>query len=166
MELVKRCVIITMSKGNIKKAVRPQPRNTNRRQSKKKGSPIITRAKVKTMKNQILEKIESRKAKSAWDKGVLLYAFELVENLEEETFPASKSKLEELLLNGANSWSQYSWGGGALIYDFDIAQRLCTPSELKRKRGGELAPNSHEQWLDVQARALAQAANLICSLNK
>ena len=61
------------------------------------------------MKNQILEKIESRKAKSAWDKGVLLYAFELVENLEEETFPASKSKLEELLLNGANSWSQYSW---------------------------------------------------------
>lgn len=118
------------------------------------------------MKNQILEKIESRKAKSAWDKGVLLYAFELVKNLEEETFPASKSKLEELLLNGANSWSQYSWGGGALIYDFDIAQRLCTPSELKRKRGGELAPNSREQWLDVQARALAQAADLICSLNK
>lgn len=93
-----------------------------------------------------------------------MYAYELVENLEEETLPASK--LEAILLNGAADWSQYSWGGSSLIYNGDIAERLCTPSELKRKRGGELAPNSREQWLDVQARALAQAADLICSLNK
>ena len=115
-------------------------------------------------KNEIIKKIESRKAKSAWGKGVLLYAYELVENLEEETLPVSK--LEAVLLNGAADWSQYSWGGSSLIYNGDIAERLCTPSELKRKRGGELAPNSREQWLDVQARALAQAADLICSLNK
>lgn len=115
-------------------------------------------------KNKIMEQIESRKAKSAWDKGVQQYAYELVENLEEETLPASK--LEAILLNGAADWSQYSWGGSSLIYNGDIAERLCTPSELKRKRGGELAPNSREQWLDVQARALAQAADLICSLNK
>lgn len=117
-------------------------------------------------KYEIMEQIESQKAKSAWGKGVLLYAYELVENLEDETLPASKSELEAVLLNGAADWSQYSWGGSSLIYNGDIAERLCTPSELKRKRGGELAPNSHEQWLDVQARALAQAANLICSLNK
>lgn len=115
-------------------------------------------------KNEIIKKIESRKAKSVWGKGVLLYAYELVENLEEETLPASN--FEAVLLNGAADWSQYSWGGSSLIYNGDIAERLCTPSELKRKRGGELAPNSREQWLDVQARALAQAADLICSLNK
>jgi len=117
-------------------------------------------------KNKIMEQIESRKTKSAWGKGVLLYAYELVEALEEETLPASKLELEAVLLNGAADWSQYSWGGSSLIYNGDIAERLCTPSELKRKRGGELAPNSREQWLDVQARALAQAADLICSLNK
>ena len=117
-------------------------------------------------KNEIMEQIESRKAKSAWGKGVLLYAYELVEDMEGETLPASKLELEAVLLNGAADWSQYSWGGSSLIYNGDIAERLCTPSELKRKRGGELAPNSREQWLDVQARALAQAADLICSLNK
>ena len=115
-------------------------------------------------KNEIIKKIESRKAKSTWGKGVQQYAYELVENLEEETLPASK--LEAILLNGAADWSQYSWGSSSLIYNGNIAERLCTPSELKRKRGGELAPNSREQWLDVQARALAQAADLICSLNK
>ena len=32
-----------------------------------------------------------------------------------------------------------------MIYDSDIAERLCTPSELKRKRGDELPPNSRER---------------------
>ena len=54
-------------------------------------------------------------------------------------------------------FNEYSWGGCSLIYDYDIAKRLCTPSEYKRKKGGELNPNSHEQWLDTQARALYQA---------
>lgn len=48
-----------------------------------------------------------------------------------------------------------------LIYDGDIAERLCTPSEYKRKRGGDFQPNSRETWLDVQARALYQAARWI-----
>ena len=69
--------------------------------------------------------------------------------------------LRGVLLNGAESWSQYSWGGCSLCYDGDIAKRLCTPSELKRTRSGECRPNSREEWLDTQARALIQAANLI-----
>lgn len=32
-----------------------------------------------------------------------------------------------------------------MIYDSDIAERLCTLSELKRKRGDELPPNSRER---------------------
>jgi hypothetical protein len=43
----------------------------------------------------------------------------------------------------------------------DIAERLCTPSELKKTRHGDRKPNSREEWLDVQARALYQASNRI-----
>lgn len=46
----------------------------------------------------------------------------------------------------------------ALIYNGDIAKLLCSPSELKRTRNGERRPNNREEWLDTQARALAQAA--------
>ena len=65
------------------------------------------------------------------------------------------------LLNGASDWSAYSYGGSSLIYNGDIAARLCCPSELKKTREGERRPNSREEWLDVQARALAQAARVV-----
>lgn len=94
---------------------------------------------------------------SAWSKGVQLYAEELREFLAENDLQATK----ENLLNGARDWSEYSCGGCSLIYDADIAGRLCSPSELRRKKGGELQPNSTETWLDVQARALHQAASIV-----
>ena len=94
---------------------------------------------------------------SAWSKGVAIYADELRESLAENTLPATK----ENLLNGASDWSQYSYGGCALIYDADIAERLCNPSELKKKKGGDLQPNSRETWLDCQTRALSQAARIV-----
>ena len=115
-------------------------------------------------KTELLNAIENMKARSAWDRGVKEYAYELVEGLEVEEIPADSQELKSLLLNGADTWKQYSWGGSSLIYDFDIAERLCTPSELKRVKGGERRPNSREEWLDVQARALLQAANRICKL--
>ena len=59
------------------------------------------------------------------------------------------------------NWPAYSWGGCALVYDADIARALCAPWELRRTRGGELRPNRREEWLDVQARALAQACRRI-----
>lgn len=94
---------------------------------------------------------------SAWSKGVQLYAEDLREFLAENNLQATK----ENLLNGARDWSEYSYGGCSLIYNADIAERLCSPSELKRKKGGELQPNSVETWLDVQARALSQAARIV-----
>lgn len=97
---------------------------------------------------------------SAWDKGIRAYALDLVNNLERDTY-SDYNDVITALLNGANNWTQYSYGGCALIYDGDIAARLCTPSEYTRKRGGKLAPNSRETWLDVQARALALAASRI-----
>ena len=108
----------------------------------------------------LIKLIESNQARSAWSKGVKLYALELLENLE------GREVCEFTLLNGASSWSEYSYGGSALIYDADIAEHLCTPSELKVKKGGDLQPSKHETWLDVQARALGQACRLVLRLNK
>ena len=110
------------------------------------------------IKNELYNKIELTKPRSAWDKGVKDYALELLENLEEFT---TVEDLEKELLYGADNWSMYSWSGCSLIYDEDIAQRLCTPSELKKTRNGQRKPNKNEEWLDTQARALYQAYKLI-----
>ena len=119
---------------------------------------------------KLYRSIESEKQRSAWDKGVSAYALELVEQLGEqigggyfdELNLSEPKKVRAALLNGAANWSQYSWGGCSLIYDSDIAKRLCCPSELKKTRNGERRPNSREEWLDTQARALFQAANRVC----
>lgn len=118
---------------------------------------------------KIRETIENKSARSAWNRGVKSYAVDLLDELAENIQggyidPAdleSPALLKKALLNGAADWNQYSWGGCSLCYDCQIAERLCTPSELKRKRGGDLQPNSRETWLDVQARALYQAARWI-----
>ena len=119
---------------------------------------------------KLYQSIESEKQRSAWDKGVTQYALELVEQLGEqinggyfeELDLTESKKVRAALLNGAADWNQYSRGGSALIYNGDIAERLCCPSELKKTRNGERRPNSREEWLDTQARALFQAANRVC----
>lgn len=117
-------------------------------------------------KIELLKMIENTKERSAWGRGVNEYAYELVENLETNEITTDMHELEILLLNGADSWKKYSWGGCSLIYDCDIAERLCTPSEFKRTKGGERKHNNREEWLDVQSRALFQAAHKICQLVK
>ena len=99
--------------------------------------------------------------RSAWNRGVHAYAIELVESLDASADLSNERLLEKAMLNGADDWQQYSEGGCALIYDADIAERLCSPSELKRCRDGERQPNSRENWIECQARALGQAANLV-----
>lgn len=118
---------------------------------------------------QMTAQLEGNKDRSAWGRGVNVYALELVESLEERAAyegrnPEPGQECREWLLNGAQDWNQYSWGGSALIYDCDIAERLCTPSELKKTRNGERRPNSREEWLDTQARALYQACNRVSRL--
>ena len=114
--------------------------------------------------NEIRETLEGRKDRSAWDRGVTVYALSLLDDFEEWTEYAAENGEdapaldEKTLLNGAEDWGAYSWGGSALVYDADIAARLCTPSELKRTDGGNRRPNAREEWLDVQARALRQAS--------
>ena len=116
--------------------------------------------------DKVAAELEAHKDRSAWGRGVNAYALELVEELRERAAyegrnPEPGKECREWMLNGAQDWSQYSWGGSSLIYNGDIAERLCTPSELKKTRHGERRPNSQEEWLDTQARALTQACNRV-----
>ena len=118
---------------------------------------------LKNMKiaNRIFEKIEHLNPRSAWNRGVVKYALELINSIE-----VGEEITEKCLLNGAENWHQYSEGGCAFIYDELICRRLCTPSEIKKTHNGERRPNKQETWIDVQARALFQAAQLIMKIKK
>lgn len=115
---------------------------------------------MKTIES-IRSAIQNRKARSAWDKGVKLYALELLDNIADPDALTNERLLYRALLNGAANWKQYSEGGCSLCYNRDIAERLCSPSELRRTNGGRWKPNRRESWLDVQARALYQAARVV-----
>ena len=146
----------------------------------KPGFPVITvpadfqeaaeeaaeEAQQESTLDKVAAELEAQKDRSAWGRGVNAYALELLEELKERAAyegrnPEPGKECREWMLNGAQDWAQYSWGGSSLIYDGDIAERLCTPSELKKTRHGERRPNSREKWLDTQARALTQACNRV-----
>lgn len=106
--------------------------------------------------NTLEDAIIATPARSAWARGVKAYALDLIEDIQ-----TGEAVTEKMLLNGARDWRQYSEGGCPLVYDSAIAERLCSPSEYKRTREGQRAPNARETWIDVQARALYQAAQLV-----
>ena len=115
-------------------------------------------------KEATLENLKAVKCRSAWSKGVKVYAYMLLDDIflhGDYKAIISFKALHKELLHGKKNWHQFSWGGYALIYDEDIAETLCSPSELKKCKNGMLRPNKKEQWLDVQAKALFQAERLI-----
>ena len=116
-------------------------------------------------KRELIKAIKESKACSAWAKGVKWYALNLVEKSYQNATDIVKVNMA-VYLNGAETWKEYSYGGCALIYDYDIAKLLCTPSELKKTDFGRKQPNGSVTWLDVQARALKQAHSLIAELIK
>ena len=111
--------------------------------------------------NRIFERIEHLNPRSAWNRGVVRYALELINSIE-----VGEEITEKKMLNGAKDWKEYSEGGCAFIYDELICRRLCTPSEIKKTRDGTRRPNKNEAWLETQARALYQAARLILKNKK
>lgn len=119
--------------------------------------------------NEIRARLEAVKTRSCWDRGVKGFALDLLrsyidicEYCDNNGRPIPELN-EETLLNGADDWNAYCYGGGALIYDGDIAKYLCTPLELKRTDNGNKAPNDREGWQDVQARAYFQAYRMLMS---
>lgn len=108
----------------------------------------------------IKEKLSNYNPRSCWNKGVKRYAEEILEQLEEYNLEIT----EKNMLNGAADWKEYSEGGCSLIMDEHIARRVCTPTEYWATSCGQKQPNKRETWLDVQARALYQAARLLIRL--
>lgn len=112
-----------------------------------------------------LLEMQKEKRLSHWKNGVIEYAKELIEDeYNYEKIPCNFHHIQKRYLNGAESWSEYFYAGFTLIYDSEIAKRLCTPTELKKTKVGKLRPNKNENWLDTQARALYQACWLICDI--
>lgn len=126
-------------------------------------------AEAEKMVDAIAEKVEQTKTRSAWERGVKAYAEELVEELREAVEGgyvnaddlSNRRLFERTMLNGAADWKQYSEGGCSLCYDGQIAERLCAPWELRKTENGRKDPNPRESWIDVQSRALSQAAQLV-----
>lgn len=118
-----------------------------------------------TKKEQLIQAINEKNFRSCWDRGVKAEALDMVNALQdsdiEKLFGSDYREARALLLNGADNWTAYSYGGCALIYDQDICERYATPSEIKRTHCGEKKPNARESWLDVQARGCAQALDLV-----
>lgn len=112
--------------------------------------------------NELRKLVEQIPNTSAWKRGVKEYADELLDNLEEksqyyERLPRNEKELKEWILNGAMDCKDYSYAYCSLKYDSQIAERLCTPSELKKKEGGRFAPNRRDTWFDIQTKALIDA---------
>lgn len=116
----------------------------------------------------VLNDCNEKPERSAWGRGVQAYMNEIAYTIADQVHEVepTRAAIERIALNGARDWLQYSWGGCSYCYDEDIAKLLCPPSTLKRKRNGALPPNSCEEWLDVQARALTQACRRVCCIAK
>tara|TARA_Y100000114_G_C11530122_1_gene217611 strand:- start:91 stop:507 length:417 start_codon:yes stop_codon:yes gene_type:complete len=120
---------------------------------------------MKTLK-KIQKSIAANRARSKWSKAVQEYALEILEDLKSNPslcaeFDEGTPIRERDLLSGASDWLEYSYGGCSLIYNQDIAERLCTPSEYKKTKQGASNPNAREDWMQCQARALRQASKLV-----
>jgi hypothetical protein len=115
----------------------------------------------------VANEVNNTKTRSAWDRGVKAYALEMLESFEdwrrwnEENGESVPELDERTALNGAQDWRVWAYGGCGLCYDAYIAERLCTPSELKKLRGGERVPSGAETWCDIEARAAWQAWRMI-----
>lgn len=108
------------------------------------------------MKNftKIIENYNSIKPRSKWSQAVKDYAEDLIYFIELNELTKTEIT-EKTLLNGAKDWQEYSCGGCSLIYNEDIAQRICTPSEYKRFKNNGL------KLLEAQGCALYQAAKAL-----
>lgn len=122
-----------------------------------------TAKNIQAVSNEVM----SNKTRSAWSKGVKAYALDILANFEEwQKFNESEGlecpELDErTALNGASNWSSWAYGGCGLVYDAYIAERLCTPSELRKLDGGAKVPAGAATWCDIEARAARQAWQMI-----
>lgn len=64
-----------------------------------------------------------------------------------------REELQSILLNGADNWTQYSYGGSALVYNEDIERHYLIKDEYNVLNGSQL--------LEMQADCLYEAYKII-----
>lgn len=112
----------------------------------------------------IREYLKAMKVRSAWENGIIQYAFDMLDRAEENGYTELTAGDLKKAFFGSVTISESSYGGDWLVSNESICKRLCTPSEYKLRKGGERRPNRNETWFDVQYRALFQADAKIYSI--
>lgn len=79
------------------------------------------------------KRLNERRNRSAWDRGVALYAFDLLDNLNDAITdnnrdPESRTEAEEWMLNGARDW------GNSAIADLLLSMMQILPSDFVHRR--------------------------------
>lgn len=104
----------------------------------------------------------SKTERSCWSRAVASlirdYAADVLGEHDGET--VSNKELFRLWSCGSETLKDAVYGGCFDIWNYDIAKRLCTPSEFKRSNEGMRNPNRRENWLDVEYRAIYRAVCL------
>lgn len=97
--------------------------------------------------------------KSAWSNGVKAYMHDFIDYdmilFEKLVKSRNFVEFQKILLNGANDWVHHSWSGCSLCYNYDILERLCPKSIIKKYQNCSMV--NGVELLDIQARALKQA---------
>ena len=104
----------------------------------------------------------SRTERSCWSRGVASlirdYAEEVLQEHDGET--VSNKELFRLWNCGNETLRDAVYYGCFDIWNYDIAKRLCTPSQFKKSKEGMRSPNRCETWLDVEYKAIYRAVCL------
>ena len=101
----------------------------------------------------------SRTERSYWSRGVASLIRDYGEDVlgEHDGEIISARDFYKLWNCGADSLRDAVYGGSFDIWNYDIAKRLCTPSDLKKSNEGMRRPNKRQDWIDVELIAVQQA---------
>lgn len=116
-------------------------------QSTYKTNKLKIKTMVTNLKNIaiVANEVNNIKTRSAWAKGVKVYAKMHLENFAYFcSYDEDVEFNEETILNGAYSWQHWSESGLGLCDNQQIAETLCTPTELKLTKNGMKEPNKKE----------------------
>lgn len=101
----------------------------------------------------------SRTEHSYWSRGVASLIRDYGEDAlgEHDGEIISARDFYKLWNCGSDSLREAVYGGCFDIWNYDIAKRLCTPSDLKKSNEGMRRPNKYQDWIDVELIAVKQA---------
>ena len=131
-------------------------------------------------KEALFEKINEKIRKKGKSRRVLAlkdYADDLVETIIEINNDLNSIKVKDALKNektllsfftgeDCKNFYDYSYKGYSLCYDYQICERICTPSEQKRYNYGSRMFSKNQDWLEVQAIYLEISAEIVIDCYK